>query len=215
MCATLLAGLLAAPLAVAQSPAEKPDAKAETRAQIEKYLEAATPGVFWKDEKDLKDNRFERVYIVGTSTISTVLGENEGLEIAKERAEESAKAEFVKWLGSKVTIRKTVKNEVLLTLEGANTPDGAGVREAGKQVERRTKEFEETAGGMVRGLKLAGVHQNGGQKKYVIVYRWEARAADAAGRANDKPADPKKPADPAAPKKSAPAIPDKKIIIDD
>lgn len=202
---TLFAGLIvSAAVVTADEPAAKPDpaaaAKAEVRARVEKYLDAATPGVFYSDEKDTKDGRVERAFVVGVSAISTALGADEGLEIAKERAEESAKAEFVKWLGSKVTVRKTVNNEILLVKEGVEAADGGvTTKEAGKRVERRTKEFEETASGVVRGLRVAATHQNGKEKKFVIVYRWESKAADS--KANDK--------------KSVPSVPDKKTIIDD
>src|SRR5438067_2209702 len=103
-CATLLLFAVVG-VAMADQP-DKPrqadpaaEAKAEVRARIEKYLDAATAGVFYSEEKDTtKDGQIVRVFAVGVSPVSAVLGEGEGLEIAKERAEESAKAEFVKWL---------------------------------------------------------------------------------------------------------------------
>ena len=69
-----------------------------------------------------------------------------------------------------------------------------------------------------RGLKPVGTVQLGKEKKVVIVYLWEATAADAAAKVGNQlnvpPADPKGGAKP-APKKPAPKIPDRKIIIID
>lgn len=225
---------LSAAVAVAEPPAKPAkadpaaEAKAEIRARVEKYLAAATPGVFYSEEKDTgKDGQIVRVFVVGTSTISGVLGDEEGAEIARERAEEAAKTEFVKWLGSKVTVRKTTTNEILLTKEGTDTGDGATTKESGKKVERRTKEFEETAGSVVRGLKVAAVHQDPKAKKYILVYRWEAKSAAGAAKVGENlNADPKKPDDtkPEAkkpddkkpePKKPNGTLPEKKVIIDD
>ena len=179
-------------------------AKAERKARIEKYIEAGQAGVFYKEETDVKNGIITQAYIVGTATISSVLGDEEGLELAKEKAEESAKAEFVKWLGSSVTIRKNVKEEILLSKEGA---DG-DVKDVGKKVERRTKEFDETASGIVRGLKLVGVSQSGKEKKMILVYRWEPGFTVAKADGSDKPAKWKE-------AKDGSKIPDKKIIIDD
>ena len=209
---TLLSVLCLAAVSRAEDPpAEKPDPaavlKAELKVRAEKYLDAGIPGVFTSDEKDLKNGRIERAFVVGVSPISTVLGADEGLEIAKERAEESAKTEFVKWLGSKVTVRKTVKNETLLTKEGEEKSDGtANTKELGKRVERRTKEFEETASHLVSGMKVVAVHQMAKEKKLVIVYRWDAATAAAVGKIGDPKSDAKKPLG---------KIPDKKVIIDD
>jgi hypothetical protein len=191
----------------------KPDpAKDAMRLRIANYLEKCQAGVFYSEEKDLADGRFTRLFIVGTSPISTSLGVEDGLELAREKAEESAKEQFVKFLESKVTVRKTVKNEVLITKEGTDGGENPGVRENAKKVERRTKEFEETASGLVRGLKVVGSQQFGKEKKFVIVYRWDAKTADAIGRINE-------PLPKEVPKKAEPSkdktIPDKKVIIDE
>ena len=179
-------------------------AKAERKARIEKYIEMGQSGVYYKEETDVKNGVITQAYIVGTASISSVLGEAEGLELAKEKAEESAKSAFVKWLGSSVTVRKTVKEEILLTTEGA---DGE-LKESGKKVERRTKEFDETASAMVRGMKLVGTSQSGKEKKFIIVYRWEPGLAPAKGDGSETPAKGKN-------AKDGSKIPDKTIIIDD
>lgn len=205
-----------------KNPDPAAEAKAEVRARVEKYLETAEPGVFYNDEKDAKKSgEIVRLFVVGTSSISSVLGEDEGAEIARERAEEAAKTAFVTWLGSKVTVRKTTTNEILLTKEGAEGPDGTVAKEAGKRVERRTKEFEETASSVVKGLKVAAVHLDPKAKKYVVVYRWEAKSVVAIGKVNEKlNADGKsgetKPGEKAGgDKKSGLKLQEKKVIIDD
>ena len=197
---------------------DKPATKDDSKSRVAEYLASATTGVRYSEDKDIADGRILRVYVVGTATINTVLGVEEGIEIAKEKAEESAKAEFVKWLGSKVDLRKKSSGEVILSKEGE---EGA-VRESGKMVERRSKDYEETASALVRGLKLVGAEQKGKEKKYVVMYRWEAKTADAIGRigekptpkVEDKPVAKEPPAVKPPAKKDAPAIPDKKFIDD-
>lgn len=196
--------VLTVAFAAAPVAADDDTAKAARKARIEKYIDVGQPGVFYKDETDIKDGAVTTAYIVGTATISAVLGDAEGLELAKEKAEESAKAEFVKWLGSSVTIRKNNKEEILLTLEGT----GGETKEVGKKVERRTKEFDETASSVVRGLKFVGASQISKEKKYVIIYRWEAGVTAAkANGGSDKPK--------GKDVKEGAKIPDKKVIIDD
>ena len=180
--------------------------KAALKARAAKYLESATPGVRVVDEQDLRDGRYVRVFVVGTATISTVLGPAEGLEIARERAEESAKAEFVKWLGSQVTVRTTSTNEDLIARQG----QAGEVTEQGKAVERRTKEYEERASALVRGLRPVAYEQKGTEQKLIIVYRWDARPDPARNKLKGR-LDVKGPGG-----KSRPGtVPDRKVILDD
>lgn len=172
--------------------------KAELKARAEKYLTAGVAGVQVDAETDLVDGRYVRMFVVGTATISTVLGAAEGLEIAKEKAEERAKAAYVKWLGSRVRVIRTSADEVLLLKEGED--GGAGRKDQGKLVERSTKGYEETAAGLVRGLKLVAYEQKGAERTVIAVYRWDAPAAGG-GK---------------SPAAGTPAvIPDKKVVIDD
>src|SRR5207253_96093 len=115
----------------------------------------------------------------GRSTISTVLGVQEGLEVAQERAEEAAKAAFVTWLNGKVTVRKTSANQLIIVKEGEEGTGNDGVREQAKMVEKRTREFQETASSLVRGLKLVASETKGKEKTYTVVYRWEPHTAGA------------------------------------
>jgi hypothetical protein len=212
------AGLVLATTLMVSADEPKPDKagadalKADLKARTEKYMELALPGVFLSDEKDVKDGQVVRLFVVGISTISTTLGLEEGLEIAMERAEESAKTAFVTFLGSKVTVRKNVKNEILLCKDGEETADSGTTKDLGKKVERRTKEFEESATSIVRGLKVVAKDQIGKEKKLVVVYRWESKLADLAAGVGDKLNNPKIDPKKVDPKKT---IPDKKIVIDD
>jgi len=202
-------------------------AKEAIRTYINGLLESGKSDVYFREEKDMKDGQIVRLFVVGTSPISTTLGLEEGIEIAQERAEEAAKSAFIKFLGSKVTVKKTVNSQIIIMKEGEEGGGADNLKEQAKKVERRTKEFEETASNIVKGLKVAGSYQNAKDKKFVVVYRWEAKNVDAINAVNeklnatkDKPPtkkdDAKEPAKGEA-KKTEPSkvIPDKKIIIDD
>jgi len=179
--------LLAAALLFA-APALAQESKEDLKARINQYLEAGKTGVFYSETHDLKDGSIVRLFAVGKATISNALGAEEGLELAQEKAEEAAKSAFVTFLNGKVAVRKSSNNEVILTKEG----EEGNVRESGKIVEKRTKEFEETAGSIVRGLKVVAVDQRTKEKVYIVVYRWEARAASAAKSVDDELNKPKK-----------------------
>ncbi len=49
-----------------------------------------------------------------------------------------------------------------------------------------TKEFEETASSLVRGLKVVGMEQKANEKIYTVVYRWDARSIVAVGKIDFK-----------------------------
>jgi hypothetical protein len=224
-CITLLAAsILFAPALDKEKNDEKP--KDDVKVRIEKYLENGKPGVFYSETHDTKEGDFLRLFVVGRSTISTALGADEGLEIAQERAEENAKIAFVSFLNGKVTVRKTSTNQIILSKEGEEGAGDETVREKAKKVEKRTREFEETAGAPVRGLKVVAFESKAKEKSYVIVYRWSACTAEAAGKINDKLNKPKIPGEKPneggkksgssdKPKGDNKEIPNKKVIIDD
>jgi len=194
--------------------------KDDTKARIGVYLENGKTGVFYSETADVKDGEFVKIYIVGRAVIPTSLGADEGLEIAQERAEEVAKTAFVTWLNGKVTVKKTTTSQLIITKEGEEGgKEGDNVREQAKKVEKRTKEFEETATSMVRGLKVVGVEQKAKEKTYTVVYRWDARLIGAVGKVDDKlnkPPVPEVKVDlPKAKTDPNKAIPDKRIIVDE
>ena len=116
---------------------------------------------------------------------------------------ESAREQLVRFLASKVTVRITARDEVVITKEGGDD----GQKETGKKVERRTREVEETAAALIRGLRVAGARQAGSEKTYVVVYRWDAKTTDAAATVGDRMD--------SRPKAVSPKAGDKQIIVRD
>lgn len=157
-------------------------AQEDIQQRVSGYLDQAIPGVFFSESKDTKGGQIIRLFAVGTAPIRASLGSLDGLEMARERAQESAREELVRFLASKVKVRITARDEVVITKEGGED----GQKETGKKVETRSREVEETAAALIRGLRVAGARQNGDEKRYVVVYRWEASAADAAVRVADR-----------------------------
>lgn len=191
----------------------KPD---DPNARIATYMTLLKSGVFYSDTHDVKNGEFLRVYVVGRASIPTSLGVEEGISVAQDRAEEAAKTAFVTWLNGKVTVRKTTANQLIITTEG----DDGAVREQAKKVEKRTKEFEETASSIVRGFKVVGVEQKAKDKSYTVVYRWDGRLVAAIGKIDQKLNKPNEapksdPKNDNQKKGSGDVIPDKRIIIEE
>lgn len=148
----------------------------EIKRRVSGYLDQALPGVFYSEARDVKEGRVIRLFAVGTAPIRSALGAEDGLELARSRAQEAAREELVRFLATRVTVRVTARDEVVVSKEG----DPDGVKETARKVERRTRETEESASAVIRGLRIAGARQVAGERLYVVVYRWDARAADAA-----------------------------------
>src|SRR5207247_5089550 len=104
-----------------------------------------------------KQGRIQSVVVVGKSRISTVLGPAKGLEVARQRAELDAKAQFVKWLKESVRVQTKADDETVILLEG-NDKDGQ--RESGKTVEKTSQQMESIAQGLIRGLQVLYVEVN-------------------------------------------------------
>lgn len=154
-----------------KEPAEKKLSKSKEaiKERVSNLLEARLKGV--STDKD-KNGSIIRLYIVGTSTISTVLGVEEGLEIASEKAEEMAKVELSKFLETKVSFNKNNKGEYIMTIEGEENGDGEGDRkEFGKKIEKRSTEYKEATSAVIKGIKVAGREHKG--KTFVAVYKIE------------------------------------------
>src|SRR5258707_1935816 len=99
------------------------DARAPKKEVKVDYSQVAAGGPGVSNVVRDKKGRILSVLIVGRSRISTVLGATKGKEIAARRASLAADAEFVKWLGSKVDVRESDKDETTLFLEGAEDND--------------------------------------------------------------------------------------------
>ena len=183
----------------------------------------AGPGVYMP--KFDKAGRIESVLVVGTSRISTVLGATKGKQVARQSASIQADAEFTKWLKQKVSVHETRADETVLFMEGSEENDKEALREAGKAVEKTGAKYETRAKGLLRGMQIKHVEQNGKEKTLTVVKVWRAKTANAvkdvekdlktpAGKEGSKEGS-KKGADEGSKKKIDKKIEDKKTTIDD
>lgn len=154
----------------------------DLKKRIDGYLEQGLPGVFYSDTADVRDGRIVRLFAVGSALVHDTLGREDGLDQARQRARESARAELARFLASQVTVKVTSRDEVVLVKDGG---DG-GVKETGRRAERRTREYEERATAVIRGLKLAGARQVGEETRYVVVYRWDMAGVAGATELKDR-----------------------------
>jgi hypothetical protein len=178
-CLTLV--LLAASPALFADPPPR-SAGDDLRKRVDGYLDQALPGVFYSDHEDVRDGRIVRLFAVGTAIVHDTLGREEGLDQARRRAQEAARAELARFLATRVTVKVTASDEVVLARDGS---DGA-VKETGRKVERRTREFEERATAVIRGLRMAGARQVAEEKRYVVVYRWDVAGVAGATELKDR-----------------------------
>ncbi len=160
------------------SPAAKEDA-GSTAEEMDAYVQQGPAvHVVKKDGK----GRLEKVIVVGQARISTVLGAAKGKEMARKKAAQNAKAEFVKWLGEKVEVRENSENEATLFLTGAEENGKDSLSEAGKAVEKSSDSYKSVAEGLVRGLTVlhTDVNAETEEKTCTLVYGWSAANAKAA-----------------------------------
>jgi hypothetical protein len=122
--------------------------------------------------------------VVGRATIHTVLGVEQGQEVARTQAQLAAKAEFTKWLRSTVTVREGAEHETTLSIEGSRDGDQKSLRESGKEVGKTTRRYELMAEGLVRGLQVLGVDVSEKNGTYTVVYGFTSAAADATQKVN-------------------------------
>jgi hypothetical protein len=212
-CAALLGSA-----AHAQDNAKKDDAE---RAMA-KIVELG-PGVHQIKTDD--KGRLLSCVIVGRAPIHAVLGVEQGTEAARVQAQLAAKAEFVKWLQSTVTVREGAEHETTLSIEGSKEGEQKTLRESGKEVGKTTRRYELVAEGLVRGLQLLGVDVSETNGKYTVVYGYPTAAAEAAQKVNNaghgpvqkesekRPDEPKKPEESKKPTEKK--IGDKRVVSDD
>jgi hypothetical protein len=162
--------------------AEKKKEKAEPKAgSVEEQMDSLVklgPGVH-KIKKDSK-GRVQSLIVVGQSRISTVLGAAKGKEVARKRAEQSAKAKFVQWLGEAVIVCENAQNETTLFLQGEESNDKNAMSEAGKAVEKNSDTYKSISAGLVRGLQLLHAEVDAEDKECTVVYGWSLANAKAA-----------------------------------
>ena len=136
------------------------------------------PGVH-NIKKDSK-GRVQSLVVVGQARISTVLGAAKGKEMARKKAEQSAKAQFVKWVGDSVEVHENQDNEATLFVQGDQGNDKEALSEAGKAVEKSSDTYKSVSEGLVRGLQLLHSDLNAEDKEYTVVYGWSFGNAKAA-----------------------------------
>jgi hypothetical protein len=136
------------------------------------------PGVH-NIKKD-KKGRVLTLIVVGQARISTVLGGAKGKEMARKKAAQGARAEFVKWLGEAVVVCENAENEATIFIQGEEGKDKDAQSEAGKAVEKTGDSFKSLSAGFVRGLTLLHTDVNADEKECTMVYGWSLANAKAA-----------------------------------
>ncbi len=211
--ATVVALAFAFNTAISSAQEKKQDAEAKAGSVEEQMdnLVKQGPGIH-NVKKDSK-GRVQSLIVVGQARISTVLGAGKGKEIARKKAEQSAKAAFVKWLGDSVEIRESQDNETTLFLQGEEGNDKEALSEAGKAVEKSGDTYRSVANGLIRGLTVLHADLNAEDKECTVVYGWSlANAKSAKHTATHDSGIDEKPAAPEPPATSGNNISDKKKL---
>lgn len=155
-----------------QGEPEKPSTE-ERLAKIAKL----GPGVH-AIKKD-KKGQIVSCLVVGQARISTALGKAKGLEIARDKANLAASAEFVKWLKEDVAVYQSSEDESVILIEGAEDADDDTLKESGKAVEKNSTKMESVSKGLVRGLQPLYKAVDGDGKTYTIIKGWSLKNSDA------------------------------------
>jgi hypothetical protein len=158
--------------AAAQVPAQAPSDAIKALADL-------GPGVH-KIKKD-DGGRLQSCVIVGQARISTVLGTAKGLEIARKRARMSAQAEFVRWMKTSVATVQVMSDSSQVVLKG----NDKALSESGKAVELTSDNVATLSEGVLRGMTIIGVHQDGKTETMTAVYGWTPKFAALAEDAKD------------------------------
>ena len=170
--------MLSRALRTAEADEEGSPPKPSAQERMAKYIDLG-PGVhaIKKDEA----GRIVSCVVVGQSRISTVLGRAKGLELARDKANLLASAEFVKWLNGGVSVRQSADEDAVILIEGSEGADESQ-EASGKAVERSSKRMERVAQGLVRGLQLLHKTVDGDGKTYSVVMGWRADNAEGVKR---------------------------------
>jgi|GEM_PF-1211209 len=157
--------------------ASKKAAEAEKKEkELAELLEkiAKGPAVVSNIKKDER-GRILSCFVVGRSVIPSSLGVAKGIEVAEKRARNAAVDAFTKWLGESVSVESTQDGEVLTITENE--------KENSKAIDKNSDKFKSVAASIVRGLDTAYYDQNGEDKTYTIVMKYNSKTADAVKRA--------------------------------
>jgi hypothetical protein len=177
----LFTALACAALLVSAATAQYNSKKDDTEKVVGKIIELG-PGVH-QIKTDDKGGLVSCV-VVGRAAIHTVLGVEQGQEVARQQAQLAALAEFRKWLQSTVTVREGAEHEATLSVEGSKEGDQKSLRQSGKEVGKTTRRYELVAEGLVRGLQLLGVDVSEKNGTYTVVYGFTTQAAEAIQKVN-------------------------------
>ena len=152
------------------------------------------PGVY--AIKTDKRGQIKSCIIVGQTGISTALGKEKGLEIARDKASLNVSAEFVKWLKEEVSVYQARDDENIILMEGTGEPDKEALKETGKAIERSSTKIESISKGLVRGLQLLHKDISEDGKTLTLVKGWKADMVEATKKvaADSKSDTPEKPA---------------------
>jgi hypothetical protein len=173
----LLTAMACAALLASAAHAQDSAKKDEPEKALAKIVELG-PGVHQIKTDD--KGRLLSCVIVGRAPIHAVLGIEQGTEAARVQGQLAAKAEFVKWLQSTVTVREGAEHETSLAIEGSKENEQKTLRESGKEVGKTTRRYELVAEGLVRGLQLLGVDISEKNRTYTVVSGVSCTATEAA-----------------------------------
>lgn len=166
--------LLALPLYAQE--ADDAEGKQPTVEQAMAKIAQLGPGVH-AIKKD-KKGRIVSCVVVGQARISTALGKAKGIELARDKANLAASAEFVKWLKEDAKVYQSADEESVIILEGSEDGDDDSLAESGKDVEKTSRRMESVSQGLIRGLQILHKEVDGDGKTYTIVKGWKADTAD-------------------------------------
>lgn len=172
------ATIVALSFALATATASAAETKSGSVEEQMDNLVKQGPGIH-NIKKDSK-GRVQSLIVVGQSRISTVLGEAKGKEMARKKAEQSAKAAFVKWLGEAVVVCENQDNEATIFIQGEEGNDKNALSEAGKAVEKTSDSYKSVAAGLVRGLQVIHSEVNAEEKECTVVFGWSLANAKSA-----------------------------------
>jgi hypothetical protein len=168
--------MLGLTLPVNAQEADDPESKQPTVEEAMAKIARLGPGVhaIKKDQK----GRIVSCVVVGQARISTALGKAKGIELARDKANLAASAEFVKWLKEEVKVYQTADEEAVIILEGSEGGEGDTLVESGKAIEKTSTRMESVSQGLVRGLQILHKEVDGDGKTYTVVKGWKADTAD-------------------------------------
>src|SRR5487761_1072953 len=175
-----LAVVLCSLLTVTSFAAGDDDADPQKLSTEEKLAKIAKLGPGVHALKKDKKGHIVSCLVVGQARISTALGKAKGLETARDKANLTASAEFVKWLKEDVSVYQSSEDETITLLEGTeNADDDDTLSESGKALEKSSKKMESVSKGLVRGLQPLYKAIDGDGKTYTIIKGWSVKNSEA------------------------------------